>query len=53
MFKVFLNNLKREVNNIYIDLEDIVIENKYSILSYTLAFLLGLIVSLTYGRIFG
>lgn len=53
MLKTFLNNLKREVNNIYIDLEDIIVENRSVILSYTIAFLLGIIVSLTYGRIFG
>lgn len=53
MLKTLLNNLKREVKSIYYDLEEMVLFNRNKILSYIVAFTLGIIVSETYGSIMG
>jgi len=53
MFKTLVGNIKREVYNIYIDIEDILYSHRINILMSIIAFILGIIVSATYGSIMG
>jgi len=53
MFNLLIDNIKREVYNIYIDLKDILYSDRISIVMTLLAFILGIIVSETYGSIRG
>ena len=53
MIKILIGNIKREVYSIYIDLKDILYSDRISIVMTLLAFILGIIVSETYGSIMG
>jgi hypothetical protein len=53
MFKTLIDNIKREIYNIYIDLKDILYSDRTTIIMSLIAFLLGIIVSETYGSIMG
>lgn len=51
MFKTFIGNIKREVYNIYIDLKDMYTNERCNLLMTLVAFMLGIIVTLTYGSL--
>jgi len=53
MIKILIGNIKREIKSIADDLMDIYYKESSNILMYGVSFLLGIVVTLTYGNIFG
>ena len=53
MLKILFGNIKREIKCITVDLMDMFYKDSINILMSVISFLLGVIVTLTYGTIFG